>query len=301
MKIAIIDVNDVTINESDMIHDNFTFDKIEDTVTEFVVLKEANNENEMMQIIVDQVLELVNGSNDYPIHTATVKNYKNDLYLLCHINPSKEIYEEFKKNKIPYNGIASYLTDLGLKIYSKAVLFKLDLTTNKLLTITMDEICQLFISKFVHKGIIIDKNGSLNEFKYIFNPVDWIHQNEISKYKFHETEILDKVLMMFFDTTDTEPNQLASLICQNSLTGHVIIGFRSLYGYENAQEVVYDDLDIDTFKQIIKLCKDSNQSRKLRDDENTIGNVVDGRMTYNNFHKILETRLNESLSKKVLV
>lgn len=289
MKVAIIDINDLKYNESEMVHPNLTHERVYDILFDYITLKEVPNENEMMQIIVD---EIVGNENEYPIHTATIKNKYDDLYLMCHISPSKEMYEEIKSKSIKFNGIASYLTDMGLKIYGKAILFKLDMKdgVNKLLSITLDEITEIFISKFIHKGIILNTDGSMDEFKFIFNPVDWIPPKEISKYKYYETEILGKVFMLFIDTTATAINDTANQIYSQSIKGRVIVGMRNQYSDMNDIEVRYEDIDIDTFNKIIKLCNDPMQARELTDDEDTVGQVINGKRTYNNFHKILKDR-----------
>lgn len=300
MKIAIIDTNDLKYNESDMLHIKFTYETIHDILSDYISFTEVSNDNEMMQILIN---EIVANEIEYPIHTATAKNINNDLYLICHINPSKEIYEELKSKSIKYNGIASYLTDIGIKIYGKAVMFRLDTEDNNyvLKNITIDEITEIFISKFVHRGIILNVNGTIDQFKFIFNPVDWISQSEISKYKFYEVEILGKVLMLFIDTQSIDINEIASQIYLQTIKGRVIIGMRSQYSDMNDMEVIYEDLDIDTFNKIIQLCRDLTQGRKLTEQEDLNGQIINGKRNYNNFHKILNNRLvqnNECLVQK---
>ena len=288
MKIGIINVNDLRYNETECTHVNFSQQKILDVLSDYITLSEVSNKDEMMQTILDTV---VGTNTDLPIHTATVKNVHDDLYLLCHIAPTKEVYEELKSQHVKYNGIASYLTDTCLKIYGQAVIFKLN--SNELETITLHDITEIFISKFVHKGVIVNTNSSMDEFKFIFNPVDWISPNEISKYKYHETEILGKVLMLFFDTTATVVNNIASKISGQQIKGRVIIGMRDHYSDMNDTDVKYEDIDINTFKQLLLLCNDPNQARSLTGDEDITGQVVNGTRQYNNFHKILRKRLQQ--------
>lgn len=289
MDIAIIDVNDLKYNESEMIHSNFTKGRVSDILPDYITLKEVSNEDEMMQSIIDEV---VGDNNDYLIHTGTTWYVNDDLYLTCHISPSKEMYEELKSKSIKFNGVASYLTDIGLRIYGRAVLFKLDTKDNtyKLKSITMDEVIEIFISKFVHKGIILNINGSIDEFKFIFNPVDWIPPSEINKYKYYETEILGKVLMLFIDITSTTINEAANKIYPQSIKGRVIIGMRDQHSDMNDTEVRYEDLDSDTFKKVIELCSDPMQPRSLIDGEDTSGQIINGRGGYGNFYKILRNR-----------
>lgn len=288
MKIAIIDVNDLKYNECDMIHSNFSYQKISDILIDYITLKDVSDEDEMMQVIINEV---ANKNPDYPIHTATSRNMYTDLYLMCHISPSKEIYQEFKLQDVKYNGIASYLTDIGLRIYGKAVIFKINNDNNKLQTITLNEITEIFISKFIHKGIVVNTDDDITECKFIFNPVDWISPNEISKYKYYETEILGKVFMIFFDTTSIISNNIANKIYSGqTIKGRTIIGMRDQYSDMNDLEVRYEDLDKNTFQQLVKFCNDINQSRLLKNDEDI--RIIDGKRIYNNFYKVLNNRVN---------
>lgn len=285
MKIAVINTNDLKFNESELMHSNFTFDRIYDLLSDYITLREVNDENEMMQNIIN---EIVGEETHYQIHTAMVKYEYDDLYMMCHIMPSKETYEELKQKSVKYNGISSYLSDVGLKIYGQTVLFKLNTynDANNLCSITMEKCVELFTNKFIHKGVILNTDGSMDNFKFIFNPVDWIQPNEIDKYKYHETEILGKVLMLFVDTTSTIENKTANKILQ-SIKGRVIIGMRDQYSDMNDTDVRYLDIDADIFKQVINVCTSSSKS--LLDGEDATV-VIDGKSKYNNFHKILKNR-----------
>ena len=289
MNICIIDTNDVRYNETDMMHRNFASDTINDALEDHIKFIKINNKDDLMENIIK---EIVNYDNELPIHTATIKNVNNELYLMCHIAPSKEIYEEMKIRKIKYNGIASHMTDLKLRVYGKAVLYKLDAINEEaeLDNITTDDVTNLFISNFVHKGVIINVDGSMDEYKYIFNPIDWISPSEVSSYKYHEVEFLGKILMLFFDTNSKNENSILTNLF-NPLYGRVIVGMRSQFHDINDVDVIYEDLDVGTVKNIIKICKDSNQSTTLKEEEDINGKVVNGRRNYNNFQKILNSRL----------
>jgi hypothetical protein len=291
MKIGVIDVNDLKYSDDQMTHTTFSKQKILDILEDYIVFKEVSNDDNMLELVVDELQ-----GAEYLIHTATVKNIYNDLYLMCHIAQTKEIYEDLKTKGTKYNGIASYLTDTGLRVYGRAVIFKLENDNGdkcKLKSITLDEITDMFISKFVHKGVIANVDGTIDEFKFIFNPVDWIPATEISKYKYHETDILGKVFMIFFDTTAPSgiPNDTASKLCpSHPINGRIIVGMREQFMDMNDTDVRYEDLDVDTFKQIILLCINPLQPRGLVDGEDINGQVVNGNRKYNNLHKILRNR-----------
>jgi len=289
MNICVIDTNDVRYNETDMMHRNFASDTINDVLEDCISFVKINSKDDLLENIVK---EIVNYDNEIPIHTATIKNKNNDLFLMCHIAPSKEVYEEMKSKKVKYNGIASHMTDLKLRVYGKAVLYKLDASSEEpnLANITSDDIVELFVSNFIHKGVIVNVNGTFDECKYIFNPIDWISPNEVSTYKYHEVEFLGKILMLFFDSSSKTKNDVLTDLF-DPLFGRIVIGMRSQYHDINDVDIIYEDLDVETLKNIIKLCENSGQSRALSEEEDINGKVVNGRRNYNNFHKILNSRL----------
>lgn len=301
MNIAIIEPNDVSYSEHNMMHQTFTYEKVEDLLTDHIEFKKVNDHDDMMKVIIAQV---VNNDPDFPIHTAIVSNVLDELYMMCHIYPTKEIYEEFKAIKAQFNGIASYLTDMNLKLYQKAVIFKINTKNNqnKLESISMGEIVNLFTSKFVHKGVLLNLDGTLDELKFIFNPVDWIGPNEVSNYMYNEIELLGKVFMLFADTKSNVENRNASVIFGQKINGRVILAMRDKYVDMNETTIHYTDLDCPTARKLIKLCSQPNKSIELAESENynldlfsvqpeAVPDEQPKPKTYNNFHKVLASRV----------
>ena len=290
--LAIIDVNDIKYNETDMTHSNFEREKISDILSDFITLKSVNNNDEMMDVIIKNVVQ---DDASYHLHTAIVAHVGDDLYMMSHINPSKEVYEDLKAKSAKYNGIASYLTDLGLRLYNKAIIYKINTSNddnNTLVSITEAEVVDLFIGKFVHKGVIINVDGSMDEYKFIFNPIDWISPSNVGKYKYYETEFLGKVFMFFINTDMDIVNPVASIMMNNSaLKGRVIIAMRNQYTDMNDIEVKYYDIDIPTIKKVILLCENKGSRTLSLDDDDHDGKMVNGKRIYTNFHKILLSRL----------
>ncbi|AYV84237.1 MAG: hypothetical protein Hyperionvirus20_15 [Hyperionvirus sp.] len=291
--IGIIDTNDIKYDEMDMTHSNFTHEKISEILSDYIQLKQIETNDEMMETIIN---ELCGEDNELPIHTATVSQPPNNIiYQMCHIAPlSKEIYLKLSSSQ-KYNGIASYLSDVNMRIYGKAIIFKINTTDNTLLSITENEITDLLTRKFVHEGVIINTNGTFDTIKYIFNPVDWIPPSDISNYKYHEVEILNLVFMIFHNLTSNESsNDAANKLLNGTATiqGRVIVGTREAHTDISDLITKYVDLDIPTIQKVIQLCSDNTQSRTLTDSED-INNQLDpeGKRRHLNFHQILSKRL----------
>lgn len=234
MIIAVIETNDIHYQEHDRLHTNFTQDKIQELLSDYIQFLSVSSE-ELLNTIMDN---LIIKDDIYTVDTKDIGVFDGNLYQICHIQPSEQTYDELKKKKIEYNGIASYLSDYGLKIYGKAVVIK---TKNKqLCSLTLDDLSMIYKSKFVHKGLLISSNNEISETEYIFNPIDWIKPDEVVKYKYHEIAISDEeILMIFFDTTSNTKNEKISALCGQTITGTIILGvrkhkldlFASEYGY----------------------------------------------------------------------
>lgn len=297
MQIGIIDVNDVRYADTDMAHTTFTPDKMQDLIADHVVLKTVADEDGLMETILAEVPL----GPDYPTHTSTVVHVGDDLYLMCHMALlSKEIYESCRASGGRYNGIASYLSDMGMKIYGKAVFFKIDTASGyRLVSVTEEEIARCLATKFVHQGVLLNPDGTLAPIRYIFNPIDWVSPADVVRYKYHETEFLGKVLMLFHDTTATVPNDGANVIYSGPgsgstpIKGRVIVGMRERYTDMNDLTARYCDLDPATLERILALCRDPLRSRELTPEEDLpeSGQVTpEGKRHYTNFHKILAGR-----------
>lgn len=285
--IAIIEPNDIVYDQNSINHNMFDRDKILDIMEEHVLLKEVSDKDQIMEIILNSV-----GTKDvFPIHTSNVSNVDDDLYQMCHIYLTEETYNEIKKTKLQHNGIASYFSDTGLKVYGKTVMLKIDThdNLNRLCGITHDNIAELFIKKFVHQGVVLNVDGHVDEHKYIFNPIDWIAPSDVQNYRYDEICVLDKVMMIFFNiNSDEEENKTIELVLNKKIKGRTIIALRNHYQDINDNNNVYYDLDRTIFNKMLKLIKNNDDSilnSSYQDTEN-----INGKTVFTNFHKIINSK-----------
>lgn len=256
MIVGIIEPNDVYYNEQDMTFANFKTEKITDMIEDTIEFKTIKNQSELVDFIITEIC----GNIKLPIHTANVSFNDDVLYQMCHINLNEESHSIIKKENIKKNGIASYLSDLKLRVYGKAVIFKLNKPDNSdigtLVNINAQDIVDIYTSKFIHIGSILSPNKNIQECKYIFNPVDWVRPSEIEKYKYCEIEVHDRILMGFFDSTQTVLNIAATkLFGKLDIHGDCIIGSREQYKdiHDDDSTNTYLDITGDILDKIIRI------------------------------------------------
>lgn len=296
-KIAVIDQNDISFTETNISRTALSRENISDLLSDEVNIVSVKSNEDLMEVIIQSIFN--DKYDNEAIHTGTVSHMNDDLYQICHIMVTPESYSKIK-SKFKFNGIATYLTDFEAPVFGPAVLFKISTENNdnKLSTLSMNEIIDLFTSKFVHQGIIINPNGTLDKFDFIFNPVDWITPNEISKYKFVEIELLDKKMMIFYDTTkqNTDINNIGSQLYGSSLFGRLIVALRDVPSKDTQEVDIYDntkyiDLTPELMKKIIEVFCVKKQPRQMTNEEDINHLMANGKRVYNNFHKIIHRRL----------
>ena len=299
--IGIIRPNNLQYKETDYYKNNFDIEKLADKLEDYIEFKKIELlTDDLMETIGKTLYEGIEGTHKYAIHTGIVLNEHNIMYQICHIYFTNDVYEEIKnkKLKMEYNGICTYLTDMKAPVFGNAVIFKIGTSLNgsKLLSMFESEICDIYRKKFIHKGIKITTNGDISETEYIFNPVDWINSTDIKTYKFVECEILNKIIMLFYDCNNMDNadklNTYGTSIYGKPLYGDLVIGLRDKeeempLHYDISNSVSrYTDLTKDTMNAIIKVFHEKKQDKNLTKEEDEAE-----KNHYGNFHSILFNRL----------
>jgi len=300
MKIAIIKPNSIRYNETDLVRTNFTHEKTEDLLEDNIVYKTVTNDNEFMKILIDTLTENIpEGDNFLAFHTGIVRHVGDELYQICHVYATPELHDYIKQIDLKFNGISTYLTDALTPVFGNAVVFKIDTLNNenKLDTLTESNLIEIYNNKFIHKGVILNVDETIDETVFVFNPVDWISPHEIHKYKYVETELLDKVLMIFYDDTISKNpetiNKIGSqLTSSQGVYGRLILGLHDQIKDSDNNSFKYADLSKDVMKDIISMICIRKEEKKMKEIEDTDLTVVNGKRIYNNFYKMLKNRLN---------
>ena len=109
--VGVIKANQIHYSEHDLLHVNFTNEKICDQLDELISMKTVNT-NELMQCIFSTLFadlsetinnietESDNKYKNFAIHTGIVSHTYNDMYQICHLYITKETFEEMKTNNL---------------------------------------------------------------------------------------------------------------------------------------------------------------------------------------------------------
>lgn len=287
MKIAVINENGIHHTEQQMTHAYFTLDNIEDLLEDYIEYKNIN-ENELIDFIMDTI------GVDFSIHTGVVSHVMDTLYQIIHIDVMKETHDEIIVNH-KLNGIATYLTDTNLPVFGRAIMIKIDTSSNKntLVNLYEHDIYDLYRGKFIHKGVQINENGNMDDIAYVYNPVDWISPDRIGSYKYDEAEILGKVFMVFYDmNSQSNINPIAHKMIKHNeypIKGTIIIGMRDKQEFQN-EYLKYLDITKKEMQKLLKVIDSGNIT--LRDDEDCNMEISKdtNKRIYTNFYKILANR-----------
>lgn len=304
INVGIVYPNEITYNEQNLAHANFTKKKIEDLFDEHLkIIKCIQNErkddeegDDVVDIMISEIAKVnKNVLEKYGLHTAIVYNENNTLIQMMHLYYTKPDDAVYLSTVLEKNSIASYLTDLDMNIFGPVVIFKVDIrnNVNNMVSIHQSDIEDLYIETFVHTGVYVEDNGNMTEFRYIFNPVDWLSPDVVNDYKYIEVSILDFVLMIFHDTTKNEGNaklnDLTQLFTKEyKWYGRLIFGLRTNNAMEHEKQT-YKKLDEKTMNNIIKFFEKGYETNMKSDESKII--TLGNKCIVNNFYRCLENRL----------
>lgn len=156
-------------------------------------------------------------------------------------------------------------------------------TTND--TITNREILDVFESVFVKTGITIDTDGTIEQYSYVGNPIEYLMFSDPDfdkHYVYHEYEVYTHVMIVFVNSDHIEANinEKASLLCgcDNIVKGKAYVALyrKPVYG-ENPP---YVDLNLDRFNKIFGI--------RTISPELTTGMATNPEKEYVNLDKLLQ-------------
>jgi len=96
-KIAIINTNDVRFEGMNITYNSMKKEKIYDTFSDIITLKNVKNNDEFMNMIIE---EITPNSNDYALHTCNIRYINNELYQMCHILLTEQSYDKIKEDSL---------------------------------------------------------------------------------------------------------------------------------------------------------------------------------------------------------
>lgn len=317
---AIVECNDIKFYEDNYDHRTFSRENITELIEDYIEFKNIKQDD-----FIETLINII-GNHPNGLHTANINHDVNTLFQMCHIYKSDsdnnimdnttDIITDTttnianKQNNNKFNGIASILTDMAaFDVYGKAIIFKIDTTDdiNKLDKITLDDIIDKIIQKYVHKGVVIDADNvdnSIMEYSYVLNPVDKIRTNDINNYKYKEVAFIDKILMFFINITkqniSSKKNEIVSKIYGEDVFGQVFVGAREQIVDSRETKRKYFSISKEDILNIYKIYEQNKQI--IIDTNDMIVMSSSGKRLYTNFRKIINKMLNSNkINKKAII
>lgn len=271
--------NIAIINPNDYIPSVYSTEKIKDDIEDFIKIVKVADTTEMMKVVI----KVINLTEKQTGHTTRCSESSSHIYDICHTIQDKHYTGK------DANYVASRLAYGHLNIYGNCVIIKSKINTDGSCStdnITIDDIVQILRRKFVHKGIMINTNDTINEITYMCNPAERLTPKEIENIKGFEYQFLNYVfgLYIFLHPPDTIINNNASLISNKHVVGPAMLTLRSIDG-----ELV--DIDENLYTQIITTIKDGGFSRNLELNESVEPiREKSGKQLISNFYTVLSSR-----------
>lgn len=282
--VATISANTLTYSETDKTHARFEYNRVEEDIEDYIEFYNTTDAQDAMQ----KIIEKCEFSTDDMIHTTVIKETKDTIYYMIHT-----IDDQHEKTNL--NKLAMHMTYGKMRIAGSVGIYKeqINYTNNVTLSsVTMKELVEIVRSFFVHCGVIIDVDGKINEFNYIFNPIDWIKEHDSKNLRFIEFEIFDKIIIMFIELQPVHDslNEKASIVHGNNVHGKTIFAMRQKPTDIKQCEYEYTDMRIETIDKLISVLSTSQNELKETEEDKTNIKIV-------NFYTILENRYLRYVSK----
>ena len=271
--IIVINPNNFTI--SDFIPSKIKYDDILDFVKDNTYVIPINEPQEMMAIIINTLgltPEIVG-------HTANIIESTNYIIQMCHL-----LDDESTTVEKPINEIANIFTK-GLTqperkdiIKGPVVCMKTSIDANdtyQIDSVTVNDLAMLLYRNCVKRGIVLNKNSSIDEFEYVAEPVEFMTLDEKLNTKFFEFQASEYIIKVFIEINPSfcvvnEP--LSAIFGRHNVLGRGFITQQNVDGR-------FIDLDKSTFEKLLYVLSD----RQRKENEEKPSNV-------DNFYRLLDKK-----------
>jgi hypothetical protein len=133
---------------------------------------------------------------------------------------------------------------------SNMLLIKRNITNDKFdyIDITLDDIIQMVIDTFLHKGVILRHNGHIDQYEYIYDPLEWTIQKETHEnIRYHEFKLLNFIMTFYVNKNEKQEsvkfNKNASVIYGKKIYGDVILSLRDTENISSNHNLTKDTID----------------------------------------------------------
>ena len=188
-KIAVIENNDFNIynyNNSPTFYDD-----VELYLSDYINFIDVNIDNFMTNLI-----KITNMNNDDLGNSDIIYYDDTYIYELSYVTfTNKNIKKNIISSELFYNKI----------IYGQTIIKKTNISNDIFVNESVDinDILNIIQKKNNHIGIVINTNGSIDNFFYHDNPLDWVtDSNYFKNLSYHEFELYNKIFVFIISLKD---------------------------------------------------------------------------------------------------
>jgi len=243
-------VNDLTINLlREQIEDYIKFHKC------------FNNDINIIEMLCDKNIEYLSNNEKISLCTKIIYETKNSIYEL--------IYIENCTNK---NNFATTLIKSENNVNGCVLILK-TLLNKKRTSCYIEEFYEIIFKNFIHTGVKINTDDTIDEFKFYYHPMDWMNLDDQKKMFTIEKKFANKILIFYLkENFEKKNNNNATILWKNNIIYDTC--YLSLYEIEN-NELIYKNIDNELYKKILEISKKTNDDYSC----NSIG-IYDNIITF---------------------
>ncbi len=266
----LMDLEELSMNNPN--HNEKVFDKISNLVKKSRFIEFRGNENDTNSLLENIMLSITDENKSKNIQGNTLLLYGND----------EEYYEviymenliEKNKNNDDLNEFASISNTSLEPIFGDCVIVKTCLEKDKHVPkiITVENICEILINNFYHKGIIINTDGTTKELIYSGDsPLPVVG----GKFKRSgEINVLGLILVPWIEDGQ-EVNQIATKLFGSEIKGRIFLTILSPVTSKR-----YWSISITNLNSILSILEDKEKTNQISNE------IIESNYTINPFFLI---------------
>ncbi len=248
------------------------FDKLTNLIKKSKFIELKGNEKDTNSLLEEIMIGITTDNKSENIQGNTLLLYGNDeaYYEVIYM----ENLIEKKKNNDDLNQFCSMSNTLLEPIYGDCAIVKTGLEKDKHIPkiITMNDICEIFINNFYHKGIIINTDGTTKELIY---SGDTPHLVIGEKFKRSgEINVLGLILVPWIED-GKELNGVASKLFGSEIKGRIFLTVLSPVTSKR-----YWSITIENLNNILTILEDKEKTNQIGND------IIESNYTINPFFLI---------------
>lgn len=281
INIVLIKPNIITYDKNELL--GYNYDDFYENIKNHVVIIETTHDK-----LMETIINNINITPEQIGNTYKCDENNNYIYQICFLGTKENNIEENNNN---INSIASYLVMDRQLIYGNAILIKSRIMENNLCdpeTIdNIEEVTKLLHNRLIHTCVKVNSDGTMETYKFIESPIEFIKQEEISNYNSVEFSFLNFNFLFLIQLETNEPvNKMMTRIAGTYIVNGpvIIIGKTS--------ESDFFNVDINLIKMLDIVAWGPIKNRELNKNESRTGEFINdcGKHLVINPFNILEKR-----------